>query len=99
MNEAKERFAVELEKTPFKNPAFPVLPNSVGRFESDPQKIKDSLKEQMTSPVRFTATIKTLAEDGFFEFVECWPKPYLGPMIRKSLPPDGPKAVVRPALR
>jgi [acyl-carrier-protein] S-malonyltransferase len=99
MAEAAAGFALEIDKVDFKAPAFPVLPNSTGLPESDPARLKSLLRAQMTSPVRFTATVQALAGAGADDFAECWPKPFLGPMVRKSLPADGTKAAVRLAVR
>jgi [acyl-carrier-protein] S-malonyltransferase len=97
MGEAAEAFKAELEKVALSRPAFPVIPNALGKPTSDPAEIKKYLAAQMTSPVLFTLTVESLSALGADDYLECWPKPYLGPMVRKSLPPDGPKAAIRQA--
>lgn len=90
---AAERFAAELEKAEFKVPACPVLPNSLGRPVSDPAEIKSRLLTQITSPVRWTTTVESLAAAGVTEIMEGWPKAYLSGMVKKCLPKGGEIAV------
>ena len=85
MAKPAELFAQILDATEFKKPLFPVVPNASGELTSDPAEIKDLLKKQMTGPVLWTKTVQSLNEAGAEAFLECWPKPYLGPMIRKTL--------------
>ncbi|MDR1309724.1 MAG: ACP S-malonyltransferase [Deltaproteobacteria bacterium] len=87
MAQASEAFARILDETEFARPLFPVAPNASGRPTDDPDELRDLLKRQMTSPVLWTRTIEGLAAAGAESFVECWPKAYLGPLIRKTLGP------------
>ncbi|MDR2301728.1 MAG: ACP S-malonyltransferase [Deltaproteobacteria bacterium] len=88
MAKPAELFGKTLDQTPFKKPLFPIVPNATGQITDDPQEIKDNLKKQMTSPVLWTLTVNTLNQAGVDAFLECWPKPYVGPMIRKTLGPS-----------
>ncbi|MDR3134652.1 MAG: ACP S-malonyltransferase [Deltaproteobacteria bacterium] len=85
MAKPAEIFAAIIDETEFKKPLFPVVQNATGDITDDPERIKESLKKQMTSPVLWARTVETMAGDGVDTFLECWPKPYLGPMIRKTL--------------
>jgi [acyl-carrier-protein] S-malonyltransferase len=97
MAEAAAIFAKRLDGVEIREPRFPVLPNALGEPVSDPSRIRELLLGQMTSPVLFAKTVESLAGLGVDEYVECWPRPYLGPMVRKALPPDGLKPVIRQA--
>jgi [acyl-carrier-protein] S-malonyltransferase len=88
MAKPAELFAQILDQTEFKKPLFPIIPNASGQITDDPAEIKDWLKKQMTSPVKWTKTVESLSEAGVDSYLECWPKPYLGPMIRKTLGPQ-----------
>ncbi|MDR2367735.1 MAG: ACP S-malonyltransferase [Deltaproteobacteria bacterium] len=88
MGKPAELFANVLDGTEFKKPLFPIVPNATGELTDDPALIKELLKKQMVSPVRWTLTVQSLFEAGTEAFLECWPKPYLGPMIRKTLGPQ-----------
>jgi [acyl-carrier-protein] S-malonyltransferase len=82
-----EIFAQILAETPFNPPKFPIVPNALGEIVDEATSIKKYLQMQMTSPVLWTKTIRSLFDVGVDTFLECWPKPYLGPMVRKTLGP------------
>lgn len=94
MAEAGTRFAAELEKVTFHQPACPVVPNSWGEPTADPAVIKARLLTQITSPVLWTKTVDSLLAAGVTEFIEAWPKAYLGSMIKKCLPRGSEMPVV-----
>jgi [acyl-carrier-protein] S-malonyltransferase len=79
-------FADVLRDVDFQAPMIPVIPNSLGSPVSDPDELKSLLTAQMTSPVRWVATIDSLLENNVKTFCECWPKAYLSNMIKKCLP-------------
>ncbi|MDR2422742.1 MAG: ACP S-malonyltransferase [Deltaproteobacteria bacterium] len=84
---AAEMKAILLE-TEFRKPRFPVLPNALGEPVDDPDRLKELLIEQMTSPVLWVKTAESLVALGPDEFVECWPKLYVGSLVKKCLPKD-----------
>lgn len=86
MAAAAERFAQEIEKTEFKEPTCPVLPNATARPTTEAAEIKKILMSQITSPVRWSQTVSWLAENGVDRFIEAWPKAYLASMTKKCLP-------------
>jgi [acyl-carrier-protein] S-malonyltransferase len=97
MAQASESFASLLKETTFARPLFPVVPNVSGQPSSDPDELKDLLARQMTSPVLWTSTVESLAAAGADVFAECWPKAYLGPLIRKTLGPSAKAQVLSAA--
>ena len=99
MEEARISFNLELDKVKLKAPKIPVVPNALGKPVTDLAELEKLIRIQMTSPVLFTLTVENLAQEGIDEYVECWPKPYLGPMVRKNLPTGPAKAVIRQAAR
>jgi [acyl-carrier-protein] S-malonyltransferase len=88
MAKPAELFANIIEEIEFKKPLFPIVPNASGQLTDDPAEIKELLKKQIISPVRWTLTVQSLNEAGVDTYLECWPKPYLGPLIRKTLGPQ-----------
>ena len=55
---------------------------------TDPIEIKENLLKQLTSPVRWTQSVKNMIGDGMTEFVECGPGQVLAGLIgriQKSL--------------
>jgi [acyl-carrier-protein] S-malonyltransferase len=96
MKKPARLFQSILEPVEFKKPAFPIVPNASGELTSDPSVIKKHLQAQMTSPVLWTKTIACLNQAGAESYLECWPKNYIGPMIRRTLGPSV-KAQIRSA--
>ena len=94
MAESASSFSDILRDTDFRPPRIPVVPNVTGIPTTDPDKLKLNLISQMTSPVRWTKTIDSMTKGGVTSFYECWPKPYLSGMIKKSVP-DPSKIVLR----
>jgi malonyl CoA-acyl carrier protein transacylase len=88
MAAAGEKFADFLEKTAFQKPVCPVLPNATGLPTEDPEEIKARLIRQIVSPVRWTRTVESLLAAGVTEFVEAWPKSYMGALVKKCIPKE-----------
>lgn len=94
MAEAGQKFAKLLEATEFKTPICPVIPNSTATITSDPAEIKKCLLTQIVSPVKWTQSVQVMIEAGITEFIEAWPKAYLGTMTKKCLPQGSPATVI-----
>ncbi|MFA0753503.1 MAG: hypothetical protein IMHGJWDQ_001386 [Candidatus Fervidibacter sp.] len=86
MAEAKERFRSFVEPFPFRNPEVPVVSNVTGKPVQNGEEIKGLLVEQLTSPVRWTDCIRTMAEQGVKVFVELGPGRVLSGLVRKTIP-------------
>jgi [acyl-carrier-protein] S-malonyltransferase len=78
---------VELEKaihnTHFHKPVCPIYQNVTGRPSSTPAEIKANLVAQLTSPVRWTQTIRNMISDGAASFTEVGPGKVLQGLIKK----------------
>lgn len=85
MEPARAELAEAIEKTTFKTPACPVYQNVDGLPHTDPEDIKANLLTQLTSPVRWTSTVKNMAADGMTGYVECGPGKVLSGLIAKTL--------------
>jgi len=70
MMPAQEELAKAINETPFQAPSCPIYQNVTGKPETDPETIKANLIAQLTSPVRWTQTMKNMVEDGLTEVVE-----------------------------
>ena len=73
MEMARVELAAAIEKAPVSSPVCPVYQNVDGLPHTDPKEIKDNLLKQLTSPVRWTQSVKNMIADGMTEFVECGP--------------------------
>lgn len=81
MQQAKEELSEAIEKTTFSVPSCPVYQNVDGKPHTNPDEIKANLIAQLTSSVRWTATVKNMIADGADEFIECGPGKALRGMI------------------
>jgi [acyl-carrier-protein] S-malonyltransferase len=68
MAESATSFADILRDADFRQPMIPVLPNVTGAPVSDPDELRDMLIRQMTSPVRWTATMDSLSKAGVIRY-------------------------------
>lgn len=88
MEPAAVELSAAIEKAEFKTPCCPIYQNVDAKPYSDPEKIKKNLLVQLTSPVRWTQTVKNMIADGMTEFHECGPGQVLTGLIgriQKSL--------------
>jgi len=81
-----EEFSRALDQVEFKTPKVPLYSNVSAQAETDPLRIKDLMKRQMQSPVRWYEIVTNMANDGFDIFVELGPKKVLTNLINKCLP-------------
>jgi len=88
MEMARVELAAAIEKSPVGAPICPVYQNVDAKPHTDPVEIKENLLKQLTSPVRWTQSVKNMIADGMTEFVECGPGQVLTGLIgriQKSL--------------
>lgn len=70
MAPAGERLQAQIEKTQFLIPTVPVYQNVTAEAHTDPDVIKTNLLIQLTSPVKWTQTMKNMIDNGINSFVE-----------------------------
>ena len=88
MEPARVELAAAIEKAEFKTPRCPIYQNVDAKPYTNPVEIKKNLLAQLTSPVRWTQTVKNMIADGMTEFTECGPGQVLTGLIgriQKSL--------------
>ncbi|PJD94493.1 MAG: [acyl-carrier-protein] S-malonyltransferase [Legionella sp.] len=83
LKEAADLFAESLALVPFKNPALDVISNVDLSVYYSAQHIKDKLKEQLYSPVRWVETIQLFKKRGIEQVVECGPGKVLNGLIKR----------------
>ena len=83
-----------LPKTAWSKAKFPVYCNAAPQPQTDPDIIKNLLKQQMISPVYWIDTISRQWDNGCRLFVECGPKGVLGKMVGAILKDHAPAAAV-----
>jgi [acyl-carrier-protein] S-malonyltransferase len=83
MEPARKELAAGIERTTFNIPVCPVYQNVSAKAEIDPENIKRNLIAQLTSPVKWTQSIKQMIADGAVEFIEVGPGNVLQGLIKK----------------
>ncbi|WP_062067237.1 ACP S-malonyltransferase [Cellvibrio sp. OA-2007] len=73
MRPAAERLAEQITATVFSFPKTPVVHNVTAEVESNPEKIKALMIEQIYSPVRWVECVNTMAKAGITTTIECGP--------------------------
>ncbi len=78
---------IELEKainnTQFNNPVCPIYQNVNGLAFHNPSDIKNNLIAQLTSPVKWTQSVKNMISDGATTFIEVGPGNVLQGLVKK----------------
>jgi len=83
MKPAGERLADAIAAVPIRAPDIPVVHNVHARTETDPERIRGLLVEQIYSPVQWTACVETMAGQGYSNIVECGPGKVLSGLNRR----------------
>ena len=81
MQPAKDELEAAIEKTIFNAPKCPVYQNVDAKPHTEPEVIKTNLIAQLTSSVRWTASVQAMIADGADDFTECGPGKALQGMI------------------
>ena len=87
MQPAAAELAEGIRQTEFREPICPVYQNVTALPSTDPEQIKTNLLAQLTSPVRWTQTVKNMLADGADYFVESGPGKVLQGLVGKIAGP------------
>ena len=83
MEPARAELARAIEATPFQTPRCPVYQNVTAAPTQDPEVIKANCLKQLTSPVRWTQSVKNMLLDGGTHFVELGPGSVLQGRVKR----------------
>jgi [acyl-carrier-protein] S-malonyltransferase len=86
MEPAREELEAAIQSTLFRNPICPVYQNVSAIGETNPEVIKQNLIAQLTAPVRWTQSVRQMAEDGAGMFAESGPGKVLQGLVKKIAP-------------
>ena len=86
MEPARLELAEAIDNTPFRAPVCPIYQNATALPSLDPYVIKDNLLRQLTSPVRWTQTVRNMVADGADHFLEIGPGTVLQNLVRRIAP-------------
>ncbi|AEB11591.1 ACP S-malonyltransferase [Marinithermus hydrothermalis] len=85
MRPAAERLAEEVANVAFRRPVFPVYSNVTAAPETDPERIRDLLIQQVTAPVRWVETLEDLWRRGVRRFLEFGSGNVLTGLVKRTL--------------
>ncbi len=86
MADASKRLSGLLESVEFKNPVIPVVNNADALFLYDTESIKKSLIRQLSNPLLWEDSIKTIFDSGIDTFIEVGPGKVLSGLIKRIEP-------------
>ena len=89
MEPAREKLAKAIEATGFHTPKCPIYQNVTALPETDPARIKANLLAQLTSPVRWTQSVKAMLADGADSFTEIGPGTVLQGLVKRISGAEG----------
>lgn len=85
MEPARIELAKAIEATELRTPLCPIYQNVSAQAETDPERIKSNLLQQLTSPVRWTQSVRNMSQAGATEFIEYGPGSVLSGLIKRIL--------------
>ena len=94
MEPARAELAKAIEATEVKAPRCPIYQNVTALPETDPVRIKDNLLKQLTSPVRWTQSVKNMLANGAASFLELGPGTVLQGLIKRISATQGIEAEI-----
>lgn len=80
---AQAGLEAQLADVPLQPPAFPVVSNVTAEAVEDPAEARRLLVRQLTAPVRWTASMRTMLDAGVQRFVELGAGNVLGGLLRR----------------
>jgi [acyl-carrier-protein] S-malonyltransferase len=83
MRPAGDKLKAAMADLKFSAPTIPVVHNVNAKPESDPEKIKAILFEQIFSPVQWSDCVAYMVQHGIITAVECGPGKVLGGLIKR----------------
>jgi len=86
MKNAVNDFREFMDSVTFSTPKTTMLFNATAGVETDPEKIRDIMANQLTSPVRWHETVLKMMDQGIDTFVEVGPKKVLSGLVSKIVP-------------
>jgi len=86
MEAARTRLQSAIEATTFHEPLCPIIQNVDAKAHLAINEIKSNLIQQLTAPVRWTQSVRTMWEHGAHQFVEVGPGKVLQGLVKKIVP-------------
>jgi [acyl-carrier-protein] S-malonyltransferase len=85
MAPAADIFRSSLSAAPLRDPAIPVISNATAEPVTSAEDLRQLLARQLTGPVRWTESVRKLAELGVDTFIEVGPGTVLSGLIKRTV--------------
>jgi len=86
MSDASKKLAELLDTIEFKSPIIPLVNNADARLLCSAEEIKPSLVRQLSSPLLWEDSVRTMADSGIDIFIEVGPGKVLSGLIKRIAP-------------
>jgi [acyl-carrier-protein] S-malonyltransferase len=86
MQPAAEGLAAAVDEASIREPAVPVVANSTAAAVTSSDAIRDELRRQVSSPVRWHESVKLMADTGVTSFLEFGPGRVLTGLVKRLAP-------------
>jgi [acyl-carrier-protein] S-malonyltransferase len=83
MRSAGERLALELEQVVIRDLRMPIVNNADAKFLNTPAEVKPSLIRQISSPLYWEDSVRTMIAAGFDTFIEIGPGKVLSGLVKR----------------
>ena len=83
MKPAQDRLAVDLDAVAIRDPQVALVNNASAAIVRTAEAVRDGLKRQVTSPVRWTDSMLVLRNEGANPFIEAGPGKVLSGLMRQ----------------
>ena len=93
MEPARKALKEYLKSVKVLKPSTRVVFNATAGEESDPDKKKTLLADQLVSPVRWEESVRHAVQSGIRHFIEIGPRSVLAPLIRRIVPGAGVEVI------
>ena len=90
MAPAQQQFGSALDSVTLSPPQVDIVMNVTGEFVRDANDIRHLLFQQITQPVQWEKTLRTIEKTGITHFVEVGPGKVLSGLVKRTLPGSSP---------
>ncbi|MDE0482608.1 MAG: ACP S-malonyltransferase [Candidatus Poribacteria bacterium] len=86
MESAQQKYRSVLDSVKLNSSQIDIVMNVTGEFATDVDNIKHLLLQQITEPVQWENTLRTIEKNGITNFVEVGPGKVLSGLVKRTLP-------------
>ena len=86
MDPAVQPVREAISRITFHTPEFPIVPNASGKPTTQPLVLRDLLSRHLSSPVKWDASLRSMADAGITLFLEPGPGDVLAKLARRAIP-------------